>query len=323
MAGQAHRKASGLDPDIREFVDAIARETARNPALDTLPRPAARLVLERVRAPWAAGGPAMAELVEDEIPGAHGPVRVRVYRPARHVVTPALVYMHGGGWTWFSLDTHDRLMREYAARTGFAVVGVDYALAPEARYPVALNQVLDVIDHLHRADARTYGIDPSRLAAGGDSAGANLALAAALALRDRGAGGRLRALLLNYGAYSQHNSAEAVRSYGGPEHMLPASEMADYWQNYIRDPSDLDDPQVCPLNADLRDLPPALLVVPECDVLAEQSLALAEAMQAAGGHAEARVYAGATHSFLEAMSIAAVSNRALDDSAAWLTDTLA
>lgn len=322
MAGQARHEAPELDPEIRQFIEAIARDAARHPPIDTLPRPAARLVLERVRAPWAAGGPIMAGLIEEEIPGSEGPVRIRVYRPVKDAVGPALVYMHGGGWTWFSLDTHDRLMREYAARTGFTMVGVDYALSPEARYPVALNQVLDVIAYLHRSDARTYGVDPTRIAAGGDSAGANLAVAAALALRDRGAGNRIRALLLNYGAFSNEHSAEAVRRFGGPEHMLPAAEMQGYWQNYVRDASDYTDPLVCPLRADLRDLPPALLVVPECDVLAEQSLDLARALQQAGGEADARVYPGATHSFLEAMSIAAISNRALDESAAWLKGRL-
>ncbi|MDT1823101.1 alpha/beta hydrolase, partial [Acinetobacter baumannii] len=71
-----------------------------------------------------------------------GPVRLRFYDPAPDTTKPALVYMHGGGWALFSLDTHDRLMREYAARSGMTVIGVDYALAPEARYPIALNQVI-------------------------------------------------------------------------------------------------------------------------------------------------------------------------------------
>jgi acetyl esterase len=224
--------------------------------------------------------------------------------------------VHGGGWVYFSLDTHDRLMREYAARAGRVVIGVGYAQAPEHRFPVALQQVLAVLRRLHAApDA--LGVDGSRIALGGDSVGANLALAAALALREAGERHVLQGLLLNYGAYSDDESA-SFHLFDGPRYTLDRDEMRGFWQSYLRDEHDRRHPHAQPLRADLSRLPPSLLVVADNDVLRDGSLQLATALQACGNTTTLRRYAGATHSFLEAMSFAALSVRALDDSAAWL-----
>jgi acetyl esterase len=96
--------------------------------------------------------------------------------------------------------------------------------------------------------------------------------------------------------------------------MLTAEEMEGFWRNYLRDERDADDPYVCPLRGDLRGLPPGLLVVPECDLLAEQSVQLADRLEAP----ELRIYRGAVHSFLEAVSIAPLADRALAETASWL-----
>jgi acetyl esterase len=136
--------------------------------------------------------------------------------------------------------------------------------------------------------------------------------------RDNGAGPPLCGMLLNYGAFVTQSSAEACRRYGGPQYMLGCEEMDEYWQNYLRDERDALDPLACPLLASLAGLPPAFLVIAECDILAEQSINMARRLLGAGVPAESAVYAGASHSFLEAMSIAAVSNKALDDASRWL-----
>lgn len=311
-----------IDPEVGRFILEVTQATQRFPSIENLRRPDARFVLEQVRAPWAAGGPRMHSVVDTGIETPRGEVRVRIHRPRAQSGGPALVYLHGGGWTYFSINTHDRLMREYAHRSGLAVIGVDYSLSPESRFPVALEQVVGVLDHLANEGAQSWRIDPAGIAVGGDSAGANLALATALKLRDRGDADRIRALLLNYGAFSDRISPEAERRFGGPENMLTAAEMRDYWNNYVRDDSDFSNPLVCPLLARLIGLPPSLLIVPECDVLAEQSLELADRLEQAGCAVDKHVYAGATHSFLEAVAIASVSNRALDDSASWLSKTL-
>lgn len=263
----------------------------------------------------------MAATTERVVPAANGQVRVRVYDPGPDGTKPAFIYLHGGGWTLFSLDTHDRVMREYAARAGVKVVGVDYALSPEARYPVALEQVVAVARFIAR-NGEELGLDPHRIAIGGDSAGANLAIAACLRLRDEGRGRLMSGMVLNYGVFERSSSADARGRFGTPGNMLTAEEMQIYWQNYLRDDRDADDPLVCPLRGDVQGLPRTLLVVPECDLLTEQSVRLGRRLEAAGVLVKLEMYRGAAHSFLEAVSIASIADRAFTETAIWLRATL-
>lgn len=321
----AAHDGSDIDPQIRAFVRRMGEAFAAHPPLATVTPDAARRIAEQVRAPLTEGGPAMAEVREIEVAGPVRGVRVRLYDPGPSGASgpnPALVYMHGGGWTMFSLDTHDRLMREYAARAGVVVAGVDYALSPEARFPQALNEVVAVVRHLLRDGAR-LGLDPARIALGGDSAGANLAVSAACVVRDLGEGEAMRGLLLNYGVFSADLGTPSHRRYGGPAYMLSSEEMEFFWSRYTTAPEQRRDPRAVPLLAELAGLPPAFLVIPECDVLHDDSLAMADALRAAGVAVEARVYAGATHSFLEAVSMAEVAERAFAESSAWLGARLA
>lgn len=307
-----------LDPDIRLFQRRLAAAYAGHPPLDSVDLARAREIVEAVRAPLARGGPVMAACQDLElaVPGQPA-VRLRVHRPVAAANQPALVYLHGGGWVYFSLETHDRLMREYAARAGRVVIGIDYARAPEARFPVALEQTVAVLRWL-RSNAGAVGADPTRIAAAGDSVGANLALAAATVLRDAGETGTLQGLLLNYGVYSDDDSGESFARFDGPDYTLGRDEMRGFWQGYLRSEADRADPRAQPLRGRLDGLPPCLLVVADNDVLRDGNLQLAAQLAAAGSRATLQRYAGATHSFLEAMSFAALSQRALDDSAAWL-----
>ncbi len=307
-----------LDPEIRRFVAALAQAWERYPDTGARSIVEMRRIAEKVRAPWREGGPAMAVTRELQVPTAQGDVRIRIYRPQANIdVQPGLIYLHGGGWTMFSLDTHDRIMRELAARAGAVVVGVDYALSPEAKFPFALHQIVGVVRWLH-ANAASLNIDALRLAIGGDSAGANLAASTSLFLRDAGEANRLRGMLLIYGCFTNELSQLAVNEFGGAGNLLTGAEMAMFWDNYLATPADALNPLASPLRARLDGLPPAFLMSGRCDVLAEQSDAFAARLRAAGVAAALKQYPGATHSFLEAMSIAAVADRALDDGAAWL-----
>jgi acetyl esterase len=299
-----------LDPDIRRFVTALQEGYSCFPNFDTLPMHERRRAAEQVRAPWRTGGPTMWRSLDTEIAGLRG----RIHIPVEAPVPGAMLYLHGGGWTMFSIDTHDRLMREYAARAGIIVVGIDYSLSPEQKFPVALHEAVRAVGWLRRQGA-AYGIG-KRLAIGGDSAGANLALAAGLIMRDRG-DPPLRALLFNYGAFGPESSASFDR-YDGPRYALTVEEMRYFWNNYIREPADLEDPLASPLLADLRGLPPTFFTIAACDILADGNRAMAARMAAAHVPAEVHVYEGATHSFLEAVSIAPLAHRALDTAAGWL-----
>ena len=311
-----------IDADIRRFVAETGAAYAAGGPFDQLSFPEQRQLAERVRTPWRQGGPAMARTENLVVETPHGPVRVRLHDPSPRSPKPVLIYLHGGGWTLFSLDTHDRVMREYAAAADMVVVGVDYTLSPEAKFPVALEQVEAVIAWL-RGAAAGHGIDAGRIAIGGDSAGACLSMATALKLRDLGEGGLIKALLAIYPVFDTRVSDEAARRYGGDRYMLTTAELAGFWRNYLGAPADADNPLARPMLANLAGLPPTCLTIAECDILAEQGLAMAERLGAAGVEVRSDVYAGATHSFLEAVSIASVARKAIDDGAAWLRDTLA
>lgn len=312
-----------LDPEIALFVERLSAAWAEHPPFETLPMEEARRVAEQVRAPWRESGPVVASTTDHEIPTSTGPLRVRLYKERTAALVPTLIYLHGGGFILFSIETHDRLMREYAAAGQFAVLGVDYPLSPEARYPKALNQIVELIDWLREHGAAELGVDSERLAIGGDSAGGNLSVAAALRLRDRGSPHALKGLLLNYGAFGIDCSDEAEERFGGPGAVLQRAEMHHYYQSYLGAEGVAEpEPYAVPLTADLHGLPPAYLAVPECDLLAEQSYAMAERMKAAGVEVTCIVYEGATHSFLEAMSIAEVARRAIRDGAEWVRSVL-
>ena len=312
------QQGADLDPQVREFI----RITGEAYLTHGLGKPkttqSARDVAELVRAPWVAGGPQMADTCELAVDTRHGRVRVRIHRPVTDAAPqPVLFYVHGGGWVMFSLDTHDRIMREYAGRSGVTVIGIDYALSPEVRFPVALEQIVDVLSFaMNHGDG--LNIDTDRMAIGGDSAGANLSVAAALTLRDDGHGKRLKGLLLNYGAYAPELKREDVVRFGGQDYMLTDAEMHAFWAQYLASPEDASNPLASPLKADLRGLPPAFLAIPECDVLTGQSHDLYDRMIEAGVAAQAVTYAGASHSFLEAVSIAAIADQALADASAWI-----
>jgi acetyl esterase len=308
----ADGKASGprdVDPQVREFIRRLAQDyAAHDAAADVVER---RRIAASVREVWRSGGPEMAETRDLDVAG----LRLRLYRPETQVEGPAMLYIHGGGWVLFSVDTHDRLMREYAHRAGIAVIGIDYTLSPEAKFPVALDEIGAALAWLEDAP---LGIDPARLFVGGDSAGANLAVAACLRRREQGRR-RLAGMLLNYGAFDPGRSA-SHDLYSAPEYLLESPEMDTFWAAYIDDPAQLADPLVAPLQADLHDLPPAFLAIAECDILADSNHAFAAKLERAGVPVEAVTYPGATHSFLEAVSISDLAGRALDDQARWIRE---
>src|SRR5690606_36688749 len=172
-------------------------------------------------------------------------VRLRIHDPAPGDSKPTFDFMHGGGWSLFSLDTHDRVMREFAHRGGMAVVGVDYALSPEARYPTALNQVVAVVHWLHE-HGRAHGLDGERIGIGGDSAGGNLSIGTVLRLRDAGHGKPVKAVQ-NIDAGSTPDCSPASRQrYGTEQDMLTATEVDTFWDNYIGHVADRRDPYAAP-----------------------------------------------------------------------------
>lgn len=304
-----------VDPDLQRFVTEMRQAWQQHPPLESLSFSEQRIVAEQVRAPWTLGGPQMIRTETFAIDLGNGPLRLRLYRPTdMQTPQPAMVYLHGGGFTLFSIDTHDRLMREYAAAGGFVVIGVDYPLAPEAKFPIALDRIEALMRWLGQ-NAGQWGIDPARIAMGGDSAGGNFSIATCLRLRDRGEGGLVKAILSNYGGFTTAISDAAEARFGGPGSIMDRAEARQYWANYLRDEADSQNPHACPLLADLHDLPPTLLIVPEMDIVAEQSLLMHQKLLRAGVPARCTLYPGAIHSFLEAMSISPLARQAIAEGA--------
>jgi acetyl esterase len=302
-----------VDADIRRFVDAIGDAYAGYGApADIATR---RRIAEQVRKPWREGGPIMAESVDLDMGG----LRLRLHRPAMGEKLPVMLYIHGGGWVLFSIDTHDRLMREYAARAGIAVIGIDYSLSPENKFPGALEECAAALDWI-AAQADALDLDAGRVLIGGDSAGANLSVATCLLQRQRGRS-QPAGMLLNYGAFSPDHLPSYAR-FGVDGFSLECDEMDAFWADYVDSPEQLADPLVAPLRADLTGLPPAFIAIAECDILADCNHAFAEKLAAAKVPVEAVTYRGATHSFLEAVSIAPLAQRALEEQAAWIVETV-
>lgn len=301
------------DPDIRRFVDAINAAYAEHGAPADASMATRRAVAERVRRPWREGGPIMAESREMDMGG----VRLRLHRPVADEKLPVLLYIHGGGWTLFSIDTHDRLMREYASRAEIAVLGIDYSLSPESKFPVALEECAAALDWI-ASQADALNLDADRVLIGGDSAGANLSVATCLLQRQRGRP-LPAAMLLNYGAFAPEHAPSYAR-FGAGDYSLEADEMDAFWASYVDGSDQLADPLVAPLRADLTGLPPAFLAIAECDILADCNDAFARKLEEADVATRAVTYRGATHSFLEAVSIAPLAGRALDEQAAWIRD---
>ncbi len=303
--------ANGIDPQIREFARQLNAAYRSYGAVEDLSE--RRYIAEQVRRTWRIGGPKMVRSQDLTVNG----LRARLHRPNWCEKSPAMLYIHGGGWMLFSIDTHDRLMREYAARAGIAVLGIDYSLSPEVKFPVAVNEIFAALQWME-AHGDALNLDTARLFIGGDSAGANLAVSACLMRREIGLR-KVTGMVLNYGAFDPKPTA-SYALYSGPDHTLDAEEMTTFWEAYIGDLTQPMDPLAAPLRADLHDLPPTFLAIAEQDILADGNRAFAARLRHAGTDVVDVTYPGATHSFLEAVSIAPLASRALDDQAAWVMD---
>ena len=306
-----------LDPQIADFLRLMAADASKYPRRDTLSIEAGREIAEKVRAPWALGGPDMADTVEHQVPTRHGDILVRVHYPRERRLPGAFVYIHGGGFVLFSINTHDRLMREYAERTGIVVIGIEYTRAPDAKFPQPLEECVDVL-RWTAARSELLDIDADQLFIGGDSAGANLSMGTCLTLRDEGEAALIKGVVLNYGGFGSNLFRNSVVRYGAGDYGLSLHMMIWFRGMHIARGQDFFDPRVDILRADLRGLPPAYMVITECDPLHDDSIELERKFREAGVAVQAKVYKGTAHSFLEAVSIADVAGVAFDDTARWL-----
>lgn len=307
---------SRWDPEMLQF-QREADEYAKNfpPVQVAFPFEPHRAVNDILAMRTASGGPVMAETADRWVAARGRRIFCRVYRPRTDRPLPTMVYFHGGGWVWSSVDTHDRLAREYAAAGEVAVVSVDYALSPEAKFPQALEECAAVTRHL-AAHGGEWGLDASRLLLGGDSAGSNLALATALLLRDTG-GPALRGILAVYPVCDSNFETPSYREFG-TGWGLSLERMSFYWNVYVPHAADRHHPLAAPLRADLRGLPPVLVHLAELDVLRSEGEALAAKLKGAGVPVELEIFPGVTHGFLRAIAMVGKARNAVEKAGSWL-----
>ena len=279
-----------LDPQIAGLIETL---DAGFPPVHTMTGAQARGVIRSRFVPAAEPAP-VAEVRDETIPGPGGDIPVRIYRPDGEGL-PVLVYAHGGGFVFCDLDSHDELCRDIANRVAAVVVSVAYRLAPEHRWPAAVDDFYAATRWAAHNTA-SLGGDPGRIVVGGDSAGGNLAAVTALMARDRG-GPALAAQLLLYPVLAADFDTESYRLFGRG-YYNPKPAMQWYWDQYVPSEADRAHPYATPGNADLHDLPPAVLVVAGHDPLRDEALAYAAALEAAGVSVVRTQFDGAIHGFM-------------------------
>ncbi|WP_433654893.1 alpha/beta hydrolase [Nocardia sp. CA-128927] len=257
---------------------------------------AARRALSRTKQP---PGPELSRVQDRVIPGAPG-IPVRIYWPASGSAPhPVIVYFHGGGFVLCGLDSHDAICRMLAAGVSAIVIAVDYRLAPEHKYPAAVEDAYRAVAWAH-ANAAELGGDPERLVVAGDSAGGNLATVTCLRARDND-GPPIAFQLLLY-PWLDFLSELPSRRDNAEGYYLTANHLRWFEQQYLNEPSEAALPHVSPLRApDLAKLPPALVITAEYDPLRDEGEAYGLRLSEAGVPTRTYRADGLFHSFLAMM----------------------
>ena len=289
-----------LDPKVRAFLDYVAG--LNRPPLETMPLPDARALFEDTftrlgGAPVAVGG-----VTDVEAPGPRGPIPIRVYVPeGADGPRPLFVYYHGGGYVCGSRDSYDAVCRVLTRESGCVVASVDYRLAPEFSAPAPFEDAYAALEWL-AAHAAELGADGGRLAIGGDSAGGGLAANVALKARDA-RGPAIAHQMLVYPAVENDVTGASYRAYH-EGHFLTGERMAFYWRSYVPSVQAEQAPYLLASRAEtLRGLPPATIILAECDPLHDQGVRYADRLRADGVSVDLKVYPGMIHAFFSFMDL--------------------
>ena len=286
-----------LHPQAQAFLDLLVAKNVP-PTYTLTPVEARRLYRERRFA--TQPDPAdVAQARELSAEGPHGPIPLRYYRPLGSkpaTVLPVFVYYHGGGWVIGDLETHDTLCRELCNLSGCAVVAVDYRMAPEHRFPAAVDDALAAARWVHR-QAASLGVDASRLAVGGDSAGGNLAAVTSITARDTG-DLPIAFQLLIY-PVTDMRRGHASHTSNGQGYLLTRESLDYFHDHYIDAPKHDLDWRASPLLCDnLKGLPPALVLTAGYDPLRDEGLDYARALTASGNRASYICFEREIHGFM-------------------------
>ncbi len=300
-----------LDPDAARALELI--KAAGRPPYEALSAAEARQAYSSARVAVAPEPQEVAGVRDLSAPGPNGPIRLRHYLPrgAAGQPLPGLVYCHGGGWVLGDLDSHDTVCRHLANAAQCAVVAVDYRLAPEHKFPAAVDDALAATAWV-AAHAADLGIDPQRIAVGGDSAGATLAAVTCLAARDAGRP-RLRYQLLIYPVtdFDMRTPSQEQLADG---HLLTRGNQLWFQANYLRGPADKADWRASPLKvASVAGVPPAFVLTASHDPLRDEGEAYARRLVEASIRVTSWRVPGQIHGFLPMGKLMRASSPALDE----------
>jgi acetyl esterase/lipase len=312
--------ASWIDPELVAAGQLLQEKGLVAPDRTRASLAEVRAATDRIGAFLGEGSVPLNSERDLSLPGPHGQVPCRLYLPDDVARPPLLVYAHGGGFMQGSLDSWDHFLRDLVRHSGAAALSVDYKLSPEVKFPVAFEEMV-AMTRLMAREGAGLGIDPARLALGGDSAGANLALAAALALRDAG-DKALKFQLLFYGCFSTDCDSPSWQRFGQGAG-LSQTQMKWIWDTYLERPEQRSDWRAAPMMGDLAGVAPAHLVVGSLDPLLDDSNNLAAKLKAAAVPSKLTVYPGINHGFIRYGRLIATARRAVAEGAAALKSGLA
>ena len=300
-----------LDPQAKSYLDLLASLGA--PPLHSLQAPQARVAYKKARAIAQPEPPRVAAVTNLSATGPGGEIPLRAYRPQGSNATqvlPVLVFLHGGGWTIGDLDTHDVACREICNRASCAVIAVDYRLAPEHRFPAAVEDTIVAIRWV-AAHAGELALDARRIAVGGDSAGGNLAAVAALILRDAGGPALVLQLLIYPATDFRCNTPSHAQNGSG---YLLTREAIDYFSNsYLSAPQDGNDWRASPaLAASFRGLPPAFVLTAGYDPLRDEGAQYAQLLRDGGVPVEYVCFDAQIHGFITMSKVIDAATVAFD-----------
>jgi acetyl esterase/lipase len=308
-----------FDPQVQAIHDRLERD--RVPNLYTMSIADARAADLSATQAGAGQGEPVASVTDRTIPGPAGLQAVRVYQPGGEDPRPVLVYFYGGGWSLGMLDTCDGVCRMLTNAAGCVTVAVSYRLAPEHKFPAAVEDCYSGAAWV-AAHAAELGGDPDRVAVGGDSSGGNLAAAVTLLARDRG-GSVFTHQLLVYPNTDYQAGTPSMREINDP-HFFNPKAVEWYWGLYLATPQDGANPLASPLRAlDLGGLPPATVITAEYDPLRDEGERYAARLADAGVPVEVSRYDGMPHAFFTMIGVLDVAREAVAYAAARLRESFA
>lgn len=288
--------SNGIEPSIKSFLE--YQNSQEGPQIYELSVKEAREVLLSVQKIDVNILPADIEDLNIS-GGPNGNVSIRIVRPKGiDDILPVVMYFHGGGWVLGDKNTHDRLIREIANGSNAAVVFVNYTPSPEAKYPVAIEEAYAATKYIAE-NGNKHNLDPSRLVAAGDSVGGNMAAVVAMLAKDRG-GPDIIFQLLFYPVTDANFHTASYQEFA-TDHWLSIDAMKWYWDNYLPDKEKRKAPTASPLQASLnqlKDLPPAMVINGEFDILRDEGQAYAHKLIEAGVRVTAVRYLGTIHDFV-------------------------